>query len=195
MKRLLLPECCGALYICSAEGTQAAQHEAAHALLAECLPLYAAERKLRLPVHAPETTGMGKPFFPDTPELHFNLSHCSGLAACLLSPSECGVDVERRRPLRNKVAKRVFSSDEQKALAESEDPDMLFTRLWTLKEAYVKAIGVGISYPMREVCFRVTETGIQSNRTDAEFWHTLEGEFAVSVCLLKACTSAAHSSP
>lgn len=186
MRRLGMPPQFGALYVCLADGTEQEQHTIAHALLREALSDYAQERQLRLP-DMPEIarTEKGKPYFPDYPAVHFNLSHCRGMAVCLLSPHECGVDVEQRRPLREKVVSRVFSLEEQSALQTADDPDFLFTRLWTLKESYVKAIGIGVSYPMREVCFSLTETDILSNRPDADFRNITEGAFSVSVCVLK----------
>lgn len=185
MTRLPLPERLGALFVCPADGSEQMQHETVHALLNECIPIYAGERKITLPEKlAIVRSEMGKPCFPDVPEIQFNLSHCKGLAACLLSPFVCGVDVEMRRPLREKVVRRVFSAEEQAALLADDDPDLLFTQLWTLKEAYVKAIGIGISFPMREVCFSVTDEGISSNRKDAVFRQFVEREFIISVCLL-----------
>lgn len=47
-----------------------------------------------------ETGEKGKPFFPERPELRFNLSHCQTAAACALDASPLGVDVQELRPLR-----------------------------------------------------------------------------------------------
>lgn len=193
--RLPMPEAYGALFVCPAEGSAKAQHETAYRLLEECLPVYAEKHQLRIPeLSSMLRTKMGKPYFPDVPELHFNLSHCDGLAVCLLSTYECGVDAEACRPLREKVVRRVFSPEEQEALQASDAPDSLFTALWTLKESYVKAIGIGISYPMREVCFRLEENGIWSNRKEAVFWHSAENGFSVSACIIVR-TPSVHSSP
>ena len=181
IRRLPLPEGFGQLYACAAGETEAEQHEAAYAMLQAVLC-----SGYGIPA-LPEIsrTELGKPSFPAYPALHFSISHTRGLAVVLLSDRTCGVDTERRRPLREKVAARVFSPGEQAALQAAEDPDMLFTRLWTLKEAYVKAIGIGVSYPMRELSFSLTDDGVQSNRADADFFHLIEGEYAVSVCILK----------
>ncbi len=186
MQRLLIPEQFGSLYICPADGTEQEQHTIAHALLREALSAYTWERQIFLPdMPVLAHTEKGKPYFPDYPAVHFNLSHCRGMAVCLLSQHVCGVDVEQRRPLREKVVSRVFSAEERSALEMADDPDFLFTRLWTLKESYVKAIGIGVSYPMREVCFSLTETDIFSNRPDADFRNITEGNFSISVCVLK----------
>ncbi len=187
MKQLPVPGHFGLLYTAPAALTESLQSAAAHELLHQCLPLYASTRRIRL-TDSPVIlrTEMGKPYFQDFPDVHFNLSHCKGLAACLLSPYECGVDTERKRPVRERVAARVFSPEEQAALQTAPDPDLFFTQLWTLKESYVKAVGVGISYPMREVSFTFTPDGIRCSKPDAAFWQCIEGEFVISVCILKA---------
>lgn len=195
IRRLDLPEALGALFVCPADGSFQEQHKAAYALLDACLPLFAEERHIALGAYSIQRTEAGKPFLPEYPVLRFNLSHCRGLAACLLSPYECGVDAEMRRPLRERVVRRVFTEAEQEALAQADDPDLLFTELWTMKEAYVKAVGVGISYPMREVGFSVENGAILPLKTDAVFWHTTMQECSVSACFLKESIPGAHSCP
>ena len=185
MRQIDLPASFGALYICPAEQTEKVQSAAAHAMLTDCLPLYTKDRRIRLS-GSPSVlrTEMGKPYFPELPEVKFNLSHCKGLAACLLSPFECGVDTEGRRALKPPVVRRVFSQEEQAALEAAKDKDLFFTRIWTLKESYVKALGIGISYPMREVSFTFTDDGIRCSKPDARFWQTIEDGFVISVCIL-----------
>lgn len=91
----------------------------------------------------------GKPWL-DGQCLNFNLSHTAGVAACTVSTGHvCGVDVERRKPLPDMapVVARNFSLAER-ALIEGTTPsarEALFFRIWTLKEAYIKARGVGLS--------------------------------------------------
>lgn len=185
MHRLGLPDDFGALYVCEASGKYDALHTAAHSLLQEALPLYAGEHGLPVPSPALVYREDGKPFLAEDCGIYVSLSHCDGMAAVMLSPDVCGVDCEQRRPLRERVVKRVFAPEEQDALREADDPDFLFTRLWTLKESYVKAIGTGISYPMQTLCFTPGLGEIASNRTDARFWHCTEGAFAVSGCILR----------
>ncbi|EKX50967.1 hypothetical protein GUITHDRAFT_103549 [Guillardia theta CCMP2712] len=82
--------------------------------------------------------------------LRFNLSHCSGMVCCAVSIGrDVGVDSElistKRRIL--SIAERFFSEAEFEELKKIH-PDrqqLVFSRLWTLKEAYVKARGLGIS--------------------------------------------------
>ena len=188
IKKLKIPEQFGSLYVCPAEHrARHMQHEAAHILLRQSLQEYAESQNITIHEERPllSYNEYGKPGFSDYPQIRFNLSHCDGLAACLLSEYECGVDAEAKRDVRHKVAKRVFSPEEQKMLAGADDPNWLFTRLWTLKEAYVKAIGIGIGYPMRTVNFSIEDEKIWSNRDDADFYQICLEQHVISVCILK----------
>lgn len=184
MIRLPLPETLGMLFVCPAGASPEAQHTAAHALLRDCLPEFAPE----LPaVPRMERTAAGKPYFPAHPELHFSLSHCKGLAACLLSHRPCGVDAEGLRHVKEGVLRRVFTPEEQRAVRNAPAPDLLFTRIWTMKEAYVKALGTGIAYPMQEIVIQPVNGTLRCDCTDCTFWHTVtEDGFAVSVCVRHA---------
>ncbi|KAI7730772.1 hypothetical protein M8C21_020877 [Ambrosia artemisiifolia] len=87
------------------------------------------------------------------PPLHFNLSHTSSLIACGVTVgSPIGIDVEeKQRTMKNRIlsfAKRYFSREEVEVLSAISDAEVQrheFIKLWTLKEAYVKALGIGFS--------------------------------------------------
>jgi len=77
--------------------------------------------------------------------LHFSASHSAGLALIAVSRTfEIGVDVERIDPAfdREAVARHFFCGGEISVAAESAEE---FFRIWTRKEAYVKALGLGFS--------------------------------------------------
>ncbi|XP_022575520.2 4'-phosphopantetheinyl transferase gsp-like isoform X1 [Brassica napus] len=85
--------------------------------------------------------------------LHFNISHTDSLIACGVTVHvPVGIDVEdKERKIKHDVlafAKRFYSADEVNFLATIPDPEAQrkeFIKLWTLKEAYVKALGKGFS--------------------------------------------------
>ncbi|KAK4272710.1 hypothetical protein QN277_021227 [Acacia crassicarpa] len=87
------------------------------------------------------------------PPLHFNISHTSSLIACGVTvDSTIGIDVEeKQRRLKNDIlafARRYFTLREVEMLTGISDPETQrqeFIKLWTLKEAYVKALGKGFS--------------------------------------------------
>jgi 4'-phosphopantetheinyl transferase len=97
-----------------------------------------------------------------TPGLRFNLSHTRGLVACIVTNTvDCGIDVEYERPLDDltQLACAAFSIDEQDALRSLPKELQLerFYSYWTLKEAYIKARGLGLSLPLQEFSFGFDE--------------------------------------
>lgn len=82
----------------------------------------------------------GKPVLEGREDLHFNLSHTSGLVVCALSAKPCGVDVEHTgRVIRPAAAKRCFTPAE---LAWAQGEAQRWVLLWTRKEALLKWKGV-----------------------------------------------------
>ncbi|WJV54097.1 4'-phosphopantetheinyl transferase superfamily protein [Prodigiosinella aquatilis] len=93
----------------------------------------------------------GKPFLPHHPAVQFNISHTAAACAFVIANgSRVGVDVEglQGQALRKRdVAKRFFHPDELQWLLQYEEETQFitaFTRLWTRKEAYIKALGTGL---------------------------------------------------
>jgi 4'-phosphopantetheinyl transferase len=81
-------------------------------------------------------------------EVWWSSSSSASLAAVALSPWRVGIDIEQRRerPRWERIAKRFYTEDEQRAVAGSADR---FLEFWTLKEAYLKAIGIGLPGGLR----------------------------------------------
>ena len=104
----------------------------------------------------PECIELGKNAW-DKPHLRvpasdwqFNLSHSHGwLALAVSQVGEVGVDIEyaARSNAIERLAQRYFSSHEQAWLAEASAADyrQRFFDIWTLKEAYIKAVGRGLA--------------------------------------------------
>jgi 4'-phosphopantetheinyl transferase len=85
--------------------------------------------------------------------LHFNLAHSGELAVVALARGcEIGVDVERLRPLRHlaQLAQRYFTPAEAAAILalDGDARQRAFLAVWTAKEAILKALGRGLSYPL-----------------------------------------------
>lgn len=84
----------------------------------------------------------GRPELIDREDLHFSLSHSGHWAVCAVADTPVGVDVEQPR-CTPAMARRFFHPDELR----SENPIFL-TRLWTAKEAFLKALGRGLTVPL-----------------------------------------------
>lgn len=155
------------------------EHAAAYALLT-----HAVEVIYHMPLPDIARDSHGKPYFPAHPEICFNLSHCRGLAACGISDDVLGVDCEFIRPLRPGVLHRSFSPDESRFVLESPVPDESFFRLWTLKESFVKAPGIGISYPLHTAVFALDGETVTAHPDGWQFWQfRLESGHVVSCCV------------
>ena len=97
----------------------------------------------------------GKPELsaPLGPRLQFNASHSDRLGLYVMARSgRVGVDIERVRPLPDleAIAGRTFSPHEQQALGAVSPAKRCaaFFNCWTRKEAYIKALGDGLTYPL-----------------------------------------------
>jgi 4'-phosphopantetheinyl transferase len=108
----------------------------------------------------------GKPSLLNGAGLGFSLSHCEGRAIYAFAwDRELGIDLELPREGIDTmgIAERYFSPEEAEGLRKKPAADRRrqFFRLWTEKEAYAKALGIGLGAVRREAAadprFRVEE--------------------------------------
>ena len=98
----------------------------------------------------------GKPYLINSPDLHFNLSHSRDMASVTVyREAEIGVDIEYMRPQKNLAGmiRHVASEREQIELNALDETDVYdaFYRLWTRKEAFIKAVGRGLGMGLRSI--------------------------------------------
>ena len=79
---------------------------------------------------------------------HISISHTEGYAACAIAREPVGIDVEREHTFSKAAAKRILSPQEE-LLRESANADELLSRIWTVKESFLKMTGEGIPGGMR----------------------------------------------
>jgi 4'-phosphopantetheinyl transferase len=103
-----------------------------------------------------EVNAFGKPFLGKTAcagKLEFNLSHAGSLIVIGLSAGRSiGVDVEEIQIVSDfsLIAQSYFTPEESRFVFQQASPEQesAFFRCWTRKEAYIKAIGKGLSIPL-----------------------------------------------
>lgn len=108
----------------------------------------------------------GKPFITNNinslPE--FNLTHSGGLTACVITLNNaCGIDVEmtNRLDAPEQMLEAVCSQEELDELSLYSDGGLIrkkFYQYWVLKEAYIKAIGYGLSFGVERLTFKITSS-------------------------------------
>jgi len=115
-----------------------------------------------------DKTPLGKPFLrnPLDAAPAFSLSHTRGLVACAVTHgADVGVDVEGidRDVDSADIASRFFSPQEAAHLMALDDETRRgrFFELWTLKEALVKALGIGMGASLHHLAFTVSAAGIR----------------------------------
>ncbi len=125
-----------------------------------------------------ETNAYGKPHLAgpsNATHLRFNLSHSHDVAVIAIAHDEVGIDIEQMRPLDDllKIARQFFLADEAEALQRLPPEVQLpaFYRVWTRKEAYLKAIGTGLTTRLDGIHVRPSE------RMSVGIWEPLDERF------------------
>ncbi|MBO9661625.1 4'-phosphopantetheinyl transferase superfamily protein [Dokdonella sp.] len=152
------------IHVCSialdATATPRAVTEAARVVLDRLLRFYAG-------TDAPIEIARGrhgKPYAPAFAGLDFNLSHAGHHVLLAFARGQAlGVDLERdeRRLSLIEIARRFFAADEADALERLPDAARLpcFLRLWTRKEAVLKALGQGLNFGLDRLAFAIDGDG------------------------------------
>lgn len=86
----------------------------------------------------------GRPELRDREDLWFSLSHSGPWIVCAVAGHPVGVDVELPRYGYDAVVRRFFSPEEAAQIQNETD----FLRIWTAKEAFLKALGLGLTLPL-----------------------------------------------
>ena len=87
-----------------------------------------------------------KPALRDHPAVHFNLSHSGDFVLIAAGAEPLGVDIEAMRDLDARaLAAMNFHPDEIAAMEAQADQHAAFFQLWAHKEAFLKAIGIGLT--------------------------------------------------
>jgi 4'-phosphopantetheinyl transferase len=140
------------------------QFLAAHTLLRTVLSRYAAvdPRNWRFATNSYGCPRIAEPAAHRS--IRFNMSHTDGLVTVAVALNrDVGIDVENItrtiKPL--KLANHFFSAQEIASLTAWPEPDRTnaFFDFWTLKEAYIKARGQGLSLPLDSFAFTLGEHG------------------------------------
>lgn len=127
----------------------------------------------------------GKPYLKDYPDVHFNISHSGQFVVCAVGKCPLGIDIQTIGTYKEEVAQRVCCSAELQQIAAASDPALEFTKIWTMKESYLKMTGMGITQELRlidttklkEKIFTIVEQGYCISLASAERFS--EGEICI----------------
>lgn len=118
-----------------------------------------------LPIHY---NSLGQPIIKNIKKLG-SIAHSQNLALGALSDSIIGADVEKIRS-HHKDLLEYISRDEEKLLFSEKDKDRLVTKVWVIKEAVAKAIGIGIDYPFKKIIILEKDRNLFIVKASGYFW-------------------------
>ncbi len=140
----------------------------------------------------------GKPFLLDR-DIHFNVSHCKNVALIAVSRQPLGVDIEFCSLValgRAALYKMVCHRSERIALTAlpAAAQDRLFHQIWTRKEAYFKALGIGLMGNFAAVSFEPIAGGgllVLDENDNCRRFHVYElampqKDYAGALCIVDA---------
>lgn len=135
----------------------------------------------------------GKPYLQDYSDIYFNLSHSEQMVAAVFANVEVGCDIEKVQQADLDVARQCFCPGEYDYIAGQSGEkayNEAFYRLWTLKESFVKAVGLGLSLPLNsfEVKIAPNDCIIVCQSVDNynyDFKEYRFGDYCVALCFRK----------
>ena len=122
----------------------------------------------------------GRPFLLNKP-LDFNLSHSGVYVFLGIDSHKIGVDIEKHRTVKYQNFNRQFSPQELRQIESADEPQKEFFRLWSVKEAVIKADGRGMAVLSRTHIYTDTDAKIDEMTWFYQSLHELE-TYSMAVC-------------
>ena len=124
----------------------------------------------------------GKPYIKDYSQIHYNISHSGEWVVVAIGKSPIGIDVENRREDWDLIGERVFSESEKYWSQNSYKRKAI---LWTIKEAYVKYLGIGLSKSLNSFSIDIKRkiiTEVQKPFQTSFDYFVLDNDYLCSEC-------------
>lgn len=151
------------------------EHKKKTSLFAELLIRYQITKDLKLSnseVHF-EYNQYGKPYIKHYTDYNFSISHSKDYIVYVSDIHPIGIDVERIKSANIGLAKRFFTPKEYSYIVSSNSLDDSFFKVWTIKEAYIKMLGMGLHKPL---------SSFDIFSLDCNVYNTTIEDYSMSVC-------------
>ena len=146
---------------------------------------------------------LGRPYLLGASPPAFSISHCGELVVCAVAScgARIGIDIEAipgKNTNARGLAQRFFTADEAGSLdgMSAAQASRAFSNLWTLREAYLKARGIGITVPLKALSFanygaevEANLAGVADASTGWSFFTRYQKRYALALAL------AGHGAP
>ncbi|CAH0269255.1 4'-phosphopantetheinyl transferase superfamily protein [Peribacillus sp. Bi134] len=136
------------------------------------------------------TNTYGKPYLSDVENFKFNLSHSEDWVVCAVDGNQIGIDIEKEKLIDIQIACQFFTKRECDYIFSLKDQQRSrFFDIWTLKESYIKAVGLGLSIPLNSFSIIMDSNnstiGIKSECNDTSFYfkqYSIDSFYKLAVC-------------
>lgn len=123
----------------------------------------------------------GKPYVKGRNDLWFNISHSGDYAVCAISDEEIGIDVQEYRKINSSIAERFFSLQDIEYINKaSGDREKNIIDVWTVKEAYAKLDGRGLSIGLDSFYGDFTKMTVFDTKNQQKISRFYKVEFDIS---------------
>lgn len=124
-------------------------------------------------------------------DFDFNLSHSGEYVVLAISDKRIGIDIEEIKPIDLNLSEDCFHEKERQFLLQSgKDQLAVFYNIWTLKESFIKAIGEGLSYPLKNFYFDMNDPQFNINILDHKYnesWnfktYNIDDNYKMAACI------------
>lgn len=130
----------------------------------------------------------GKPFLKDYIGLEYNISHSNQLVVCAIGDYAVGIDIEYIKNVELGAANYIFEKHEYEVFSNLPEQRKLdyFYSMWTLKESFIKAKGLGLSIPMNSFSInRNSEKDMYCIYKNSKYYfreYTINKDYKLSIC-------------
>ena len=120
-------------------------------------------------------------------DIYFNISHSVEYAICAISKDEVGCDIEYIKDIDMRIANKFFTNNEYNTIINSNNHLDTFYRIWTLKESFMKNLGLGFNLELNDFEIELSNNPIviQKINNNKYYFKEIEiNDYKCSVCLL-----------
>lgn len=128
----------------------------------------------------------GKPFYLNNRDISFNISHSGEWVVCAVDSNQLGIDIEEMKRVDYKLIHDIATKDEFKHYQSTSNKLNTFYKIWTLKESYVKALGIGLSIPFDTI--NINFNSYPNTFNGFYFYNICLNNYMLSICSVKPLT-------
>jgi 4'-phosphopantetheinyl transferase len=136
-----------------------------------------------------QLTKFGKPYLPYT-SVDFSISHTDDrVVVAVASEKSVGIDIEKIRPINLGEYQREFTAEEWSWLKHAQHPEKSFFELWTKKESFLKAHGMGLQVELSTIDVLSGQNSLKNNtRLPGYFYEVPMAGYVCHLCTTSKAT-------